>query len=204
MSAEADCRLWVEQDEGPYHLADQAFRADLVDDRVGVPLRLVVTLRSEDGGPMAGATVDVWHCDALGRYSGFGPAGPTDSGERFLRGRQVTDRDGRCEFRTIYPGWYGGRTVHIHVIAELEGCRVTSQLFFPDSINDEVLSRSPYAERPGRDTTNTTDEIFAHQGQDTVVGLTQEGDGYEAAICLQVGSVSQTPEGGGGGRASAP
>jgi len=198
MTGDADCRPWVEQDEGPYHLDDQAFRADLADDRVGVPLRLDVTLRTDDGSPRAGATVDVWHCDALGRYSGFGET--AGHGESFLRGRQVTDRDGRCEFRTIYPGWYGGRTVHIHVIAEIDGRRVTSQLFFPESLNDEVLSRPPYAERPGRDTTNTTDEIFAHHGQDSVLAVTPEGDGFRAAICLQLGRDSATHEGGGRGR----
>lgn len=195
MTGDADCRPWVEQDEGPYHLDGQPFRADLVEDRVGVPLRLAVTLRRTDGSPVAGATVDVWHCDALGRYSGFPPAGAADSdavsagdrGERFLRGRQRTDGDGRCEFRTIYPGWYGGRTVHIHVIAEVDGDRFTSQLFFPESLNDEVFARPPYAERPGRDTTNTTDAIFAHEGDKTMLAITGDADGYQAAICLEVG-----------------
>lgn len=193
MTGEADCRPWVEQDEGPYHLDGQPFRADLGEDRAGVPLRLAVTLRAENGRPVAGATVDVWHCDALGRYSGFPPPaapGPSaaEAGEDFLRGRQKTDRDGRCEFRTIYPGWYGGRTVHIHVIVEVDGRRLTSQLFFPDSLTDDVLARPPYTERPDRDTTNATDEIFAHDGEDTVLTLTPDGDGYEAAICLVVGA----------------
>jgi len=190
MSDVSDCRAWVEQDEGPYHLDDHPIRADLVEDRVGIPLRLSFMLRREDGRSVAGASVDVWHCDALGRYSGFAPAGASDSavdrGERFLRGRLVTDGDGCCEFRTIYPGWYGGRTVHIHVIAEIDGRRLTSQLFFPDSLNDAVLARPPYAERPDRDTVNATDEIFAHEGQDTVPAVTPDGDGYRAAICLEV------------------
>jgi len=190
VTGDADCRPWVEHDEGPYYLDGQPFRADLVEDRVGVPLRVTVMLRGDDGSPVAGATVDVWHCDALGRYSGFAPAGAVDSagdrGERFLRGRQVTDSDGRCEFRTIYPGWYGGRTVHIHVIAEVDGRRLTSQLFFSDTLTEAVLARPPYAERPDRDTVNATDEIFAHEGEDTVLAVTPEGDGYHAAICLEV------------------
>jgi len=194
MTGNGDCRPWVEQDEGPYHLEDHPFRADLVEDRVGIPLRLVVTLLGDDIRSVAGATLDVWHCDALGRYSGFPPAGAPDSdisaderSNRFLRGRQRTDSDGRCEFRTIYPGWYGGRTVHIHLITELDGQRLTSQLFFPESLNDAVLAHPPYAERPGRDTRNTTDEIFAHEGDGTMLAITPEGEGYLGAICLQLG-----------------
>lgn len=185
MSDGADCRPWVEQDEGPYHLEGAPFRADLVEDRTGVPLELTVALRWADSTPVVGATVDVWHCDALGRYSGFSSPGPAD-GEHFLRGRQLTDRDGRCRFRTIYPGWYGGRTVHIHLIADLGDHRLTSQLFFPESMSDDVLSRPPYAARPDRDTRNAGDEIFAHHGNETVLTITADGDGYRASICLEL------------------
>ncbi len=195
MSGDRDCRPWVEQDEGPYYVDGQPFRDDLVEDRIGVPLRLAVTLRGEDDAPVAGAAVDIWHCDALGRYSGFPPAGMPDRdvasagevAERFLRGRQRTDTDGTCEFRTIYPGWYGGRTVHIHVITEVGGRRLTSQFFFPDDLNDAVLGRPPYADRPDRDTRNDTDEIFAHDGEGTLLSVTPDGDGYQASICLRVG-----------------
>ena len=196
MTNDADCRPWVEQDEGPYHLDGEPLRRDLIEDRTGVPLALAITLRHDDGTPVVGALVDVWHCDALGRYSGFPApadgegdpaAAPADEpAEHFLRGRQPTDGEGRCEFRTVYPGWYGGRTVPIHVIAEVDGRRSTSQLFFPDDLNDEVLARPPYAERPGRDTTNATDEIFAHDGEATILAVTPDGDGYRADICLRV------------------
>ena len=195
VSGDSGCRPWVEQDEGPYYLPGQPFRGDLVEDRIGVPMRLAVSLRADDNSPVAGAIVDVWHCDALGRYSGFPPSGGTDrdaagaddGAESFLRGRQLTDGDGRSEFRTIYPGWYGGRTVHIHLIADVAGRRFTSQLFFPDSLTDEVLSRPPYAERPDRDIRNGSDEIFAHEGDETVLAISRDGDGYRASICLRVG-----------------
>ena len=95
MTGDSDCRAWVEQDLGPYHLDGDPLRADLTDDRTGVPLTLAITLRRDDGTPVGGAVVDVWHCDALGRYSGFpapGDGEPTaalagDAAERFLRGR---------------------------------------------------------------------------------------------------------------------
>jgi len=194
VSPDPECRPWVEQDEGPYHLDGEPFRQDLAEDRTGVPLRLRVRLVRDGGGPVGGAVIDVWHCDALGRYSGFpvpdDPDGDAPSAgtptEQFLRGRQRTDDDGRCEFRTIYPGWYGGRTVHIHVIAEADGRRWTSQLFFPEALNDEILARPPYGQRPGRDTTNATDDIFAHDGEDTILAVTPDRDGYRAAICLQI------------------
>jgi protocatechuate 3,4-dioxygenase beta subunit len=92
---------------------------------------------------------------------------------RFLRavprGRQRSDEAGRCRFRTIYPGWYGGRTVHMHLIADVDRHRWISQLFFPDALNDEVLTRRPNGQRPGGDTTNATDDIFAHRGEDTLL-----------------------------------
>jgi protocatechuate 3,4-dioxygenase beta subunit len=194
VSIDRECRPWVEQDEGPYHLEGEPFRQDLIEDRTGVPLALAVTLLRDDGTPVVGAVIDVWHCDALGRYSGFGVAGSRgdDDGsagaptEKFLRGRQRTDDAGCCEFRTIYPGWYGGRTVHIHVIAEVDGRRWTSQFFFPDALNDEVLARPPYGQRPGRDTRNASDDIFAHHGEDTMLVVAPDRDGYRAGICLRV------------------
>jgi protocatechuate 3,4-dioxygenase beta subunit len=60
--------------------------------------------------------VDVWQCDALGVYSDVRDSnGFFDTrGRQFLRGYQVTDRNGQAEFLTVYPGWYRGRTVHLH------------------------------------------------------------------------------------------
>ena len=118
---------------------------------------------SDDGTPVPDATVEIWQCDALGRYSGFPP--PDDSAvvtaadaprgeylpdQTFLRGRQVTDAAGMVEFHTIYPGWYPGRTVHIHVMVHVGDATLTSQLYFPDDVNDDVLSVEPYcpATRP--------------------------------------------------------
>ena len=88
---------------------------------------------------MRGATVDIWHSDATGNYSGFGS---TSSNKTFLRGVQTTDANGAVTFTTIYPGWYQGRAVHIHVKVYAGGTEVhTGQLFFDDAVNGAVFAR---------------------------------------------------------------
>jgi hypothetical protein len=90
------------------------------------------------------------------------------------------------EFRTIYPGWYPGRTVHVHLIDRTEGRVLTSQRYFPDATTDTVLTRQPYAGRPDRDTTNENDTIYPTGGQPAVLDLVATDHGYRAAICLEL------------------
>jgi protocatechuate 3,4-dioxygenase beta subunit len=197
LSTCATSRQWAEQDEGPYHRDAQPLRRDITDDRDGVPLELGIRLEHEDGSPVTGATVEVWHCDALGRYSGFPPpddstlVGATDAPrdahrpeQRFLRGRQRTDAAGMVELRSIHPGWYPGRTVHVHVMAHVGDATLITQLYFPEELNEQVLSVEPYARRPGRDTTNETDEIFAGTDGPPIVDVVPIGHGHRAAIRL--------------------
>ena len=192
-------RLWAEQDEGPYHRDAQPIRRDVVEDRDGVALQLGIRLARDGDAPQRGATVEIWQCDALGRYSGFPPPGSSVvvsaqtaprgeylADQTFLRGRQRTDTAGMVEFGTIYPGWYPGRTVHIHLMVQIGDAVFTSQLYFPDDVTDEVHARAPYAERPRRDTTNATDGIFPTGGDPAVLDIGVDGDGYRAAICLVV------------------
>ena len=199
-------RDWAEQDEGPYHRDSQPMRRDIVEDRDGRSVQLGIRLASGDGTPVRDATVEIWQCDALGRYSGFQP--PDDSvvvtaatapgaqylpDQTFLRGRQRTDDAGMVEFQTIYPGWYPGRTVHIHVMVQFGDTTLTSQLYFPDDVNDDVLSLAPYSQRPGRDTDNDTDEIFPTGGDPAVLDVTPDGGAYCAAICLVLPARSTNP-----------
>lgn len=195
-------RLWAEQDEGPYHRDAHLARRDIVEDREGSALQLGIGLARDDGDtPLHRATVEIWQCDALGRYSGFPPPGSSAvtaenapraaylPDQTFLRGRQSSDAAGMVEFRTIYPGWYPGRTVHIHVMVHFDDVVLTSQLYFPDDVSDQVLALVRYAERPGRDTTNDTDEIFPTGGDPAVLDITPVGAGHRAAICLVVPTV---------------
>ena len=200
----APCKGWAEQEEGPYHRNIEPVRRDIGEDRPGAALLLGVRLASDDGEPLPGVAVDIWHCDALGRYSGFPPPDPAVvvtaatapkaeylPGETFLRGRQITDAAGAVEFRTIYPGWYRGRTVHVHAIAHTASEGFTTQLYFPDPISDEVLATDPYRDRPGRDTTNDTDTIFATGGTPAVLDITRSASGYRAVICLVLPSPTE-------------
>jgi len=193
------CRMWAEQDEGPYHRDLQPERRDVVEDRDGANLQLGIRLARSRNQPLANATVEVWQCDALGRYSGFPPPIDPDAvdgatapraaylpDQSFLRGRQRADGNGMVEFRTIYPGWYPGRTIHIHLMVHTEERVLTSQLYFPDDVSDQVITRPPYAARPRRDTTNATDEIFPTGGDPAMLDIVPHLDGYRAGICLVI------------------
>jgi protocatechuate 3,4-dioxygenase beta subunit len=190
--------LWPEQEEGPYRRGDQPHRRDVTEGRAGTPLALGLRLCTEQGGALLDAEVEIWHCDALGRYSGYPPPDPSTVAtaatapqaeylpdETFLRGRQRVDAAGRVEFHTIYPGWYPGRTVHIHLMVHARGRTWTSQAYFPEDATRAVFTRPPYRQRPTPDTTNDTDEIFPTGGDPAVLEVIDQGErGYLAALCL--------------------
>jgi len=159
-----DCVLTPEQDEGPFYIDLAQVRRDIVEDRPGVPLALALTVVDADTcKPIRDAAVDIWHCDALGRYSGEPSEG--SEGETYLRGIQLTDANGLAEFATIYPGQYPGRTTHIHVKVHTGGhVSHTGQLFTSDRHDAEVFSLSPYNRNPAEITPRNADFIFRDQG----------------------------------------
>jgi protocatechuate 3,4-dioxygenase beta subunit len=165
--------------------------------------------------PLANAAVDIWHCDAQGFYSGVNANSPGSDADAeeiaeaaesiFLRGIQLTDADGVAEFITIYPGWYRGRTVHIHLMVHVGGegngtfydgghIAHIGQLFFDDAVSDEVFQLEPYAGRPEDErATNDEDGIIADHADEPgfMVALTPltEGtivDGFLGTITLGV------------------
>ncbi len=195
-TASTTCVVRPEQAEGPYYVDTGLDRSDIREERPGVPLELTFNVsRVDEGdisacGPLAGALVDVWQCDALGEYSGVEDraAGDFDTtGATFLRGYQLTDDNGTARFTTIYPGWYPGRAVHIHFTirdsAESEqGYEFTSQLYFDDALTDEVHSQGPYAEKGERDQRNSTDGNYQGGGDELTLALTPQGEGYAATF----------------------
>src|SRR5947209_213117 len=85
------CLPRPETDEGPYRRDDPPMRRDIIEDAPGLPLVLGLRLVEDRGAPLTGGTVEIWHCDALGRYSGFPPPQPSAEyapGRTFLRGAQ--------------------------------------------------------------------------------------------------------------------
>ena len=104
----------------------------------------------------------------------------------FLRGTQVADRAGGVGFRTIYPGWYLGRTPHVHLKLRVGAKAATTQLYFPDEITNAVYARPPYNRHPSRDTTNATDRFLGAIADKSLVTWTmaREGDGYVAAATI--------------------
>jgi protocatechuate 3,4-dioxygenase beta subunit len=171
------CVLTPEMTEGPYYLDGDKVRRDIREGRPGTRLDLATTVVDVSTcKPINGALVDIWHCDAGGTYSGFAQEG-TD-GKTFMRGIQRTNRSGLATFVTVYPGWYSGRTVHIHVQVSLGGNVLhTGQLFFPEALTDAVYKRAPYRSRPGRDTRNATDSIFRNGGSKSVLKIAKNGSG---------------------------
>ena len=176
------CLMTPELTEGPYYLDTDLLREDVTEGTPGLPLRLqVLVADSQACTPLTNAAVDIWHCDAQGFYSGVaarpgGGASDTpavDSGT-FLHGIQLTGDDGVAEFTTIYPGWYTGRTVHIHMKVHIDGnvedaatydgghVSHTGQLFFDDAVSDEVYGTTEaYAGREdSQRTRNDQDNIL--------------------------------------------
>ncbi|HMF03751.1 MAG TPA: intradiol ring-cleavage dioxygenase [Acidimicrobiia bacterium] len=200
----AACVLTPEVTEGPYYLDIDKVRSDITEGKEGAPLDLKITVVDASGcTPIRDAAVDVWHCDAGGVYSGFsqassgGPGGPgggsggsqaaTDD-QTFLRGTQLTDASGLGEFHTIYPGWYRGRAVHIHMKVHVGGSVVhTGQLFFDDGLTDQVYRSAPYNARSARDVRNSADSIYRDAGAaSAVLTMTPSGNGYVGEITVGV------------------
>lgn len=190
------CVVSPEQTEGPYFVEEALNRSDIRSDpsdgseKPGVPLRLAFRVSQVSANaciPLEGARVDLWHCDAQGVYSDVIDRGFSTVGQKFLRGSQVTNSDGTVEFITIYPGWYRGRTVHTHFKirssdSSQQGYEFTSQLYFDDSLTDQVHAQSPYSTKGQRDMRNNRDRIFQNGGEQLTLQLTQAEEGYRGTF----------------------
>ncbi|MDQ6924287.1 MAG: intradiol ring-cleavage dioxygenase [Pseudomonadota bacterium] len=200
--APPSCVARPEQTEGPFFVEEALNRSDIRADprtgavKPGVPLRLSFKVSRMGGAtcaPLAGAQVDVWHCDAIGRYSDTGNRGSSGEGEKFLRGFQRTDEAGLARFLTIYPGSYGGRAVHVHfkirtAAPSAPAYEFTSQLYFDDALTDRVYALAPYAAGRRRSTRNADDFIFRDGGSKLLLDPAPDAHGYAATfdIGLQI------------------
>jgi protocatechuate 3,4-dioxygenase beta subunit len=196
---DASCVLTAALTEGPFFVDEKLNRSDIRTDpgtgavAAGIPLALtfnVSRVANSACTPLTSAYLDVWHCDSTGVYSDV-----SGSSKKFLRGYQITDANGVAAFTTIYPGWYGGRAVHIHFKLRLyagssKAYEFTSQFFFDDTLTDSVYTQSPYSTRASRDTHNASDGIYNSLSTNDKAGLTLQtskaGDGYAGVINLGV------------------
>jgi protocatechuate 3,4-dioxygenase beta subunit len=221
-SASSSCEQATNVTRGPYfvdNIDDPNISGDVVDSSIpersdvrtdtkgsggtqsGLPLTLTINVGSYSSSscsPIAGAQVHIWHCNAQGEYSDIeaaGNGGGADlTGQNFLRGYQSTDSNGQVTFTTIYPGWYSGRTVHIHMkvrIFDSSGnvtTEATTQLFFDDTTSTAVYTaNSAYSRSASRDVLNAADQIYGSEGPALLISLTgSSSTSYAGTISIGI------------------
>ncbi len=183
------CKLIPEFTSGPYYIDGAAVRRDITEDKPGLPMDIAFkVIDSNTCEPLADAAVDIWHCDANGEYSGWNGNTLEETFKNgrnkktFLRGVQVTDKNGIAQFTTIYPGWYEGRAIHIHLKVHTGGDAASTytgghinhvgQVFFDDKLSDKLMTLDPYAAHTGTRTRNDEDSIYANGGAGQIVAVT--------------------------------
>lgn len=184
-----------QQIEGPYFVDEMPNRSDIRLDtsdgslQDGIPLHLILHVYDlpDDNGsciPLSDAKIDVWHANSQGVYSGVRDAGTGQN--NYLRGYQITDGSGTAQFTTIYPGWYEGRAIHIHVkVRSLERStdtlEWTSQFYLNNSVNELVHTKPPYSNHGPVDMPNEEDFIYTGPSTD---GLFKTNSGQHLMLKL--------------------
>jgi protocatechuate 3,4-dioxygenase beta subunit len=216
--------------EGPYYLDGALVRKDISEGKSGVPLTLRLTVVDATDGctPVKGSAVEIWHCDAWGYYSGYTTANPggsapaesedgsTANDATYLRGYQIANANGVVRFETIFPGWYTPRTCHIHVKVHTggekedgtyEGGKVnyTGQLFFDDTVAEEIFTLEPYSRHSGSYTTLDDDMVYDGGGATSglltlkTVHKADPSKGYKGSLALAIDPDAENTGAGGGG-----
>ena len=179
-SSAANCAVTPSETEGPFptKVPTNFVRQDIRDGRTGVVTSMAITIKNGAAGcvALAGAFVDVWHCDKDGAYSEYGSSQSAD----FLRGRQTTDANGVANFTTIFPGWYSGRAphVHVHIFSATGKSLLVTQIAFPFATTNVVYTTAQAQgyTKGAQDTTNERDNVFS--------------DGFTTELATVSGSVS--------------
>jgi protocatechuate 3,4-dioxygenase beta subunit len=188
VNAPASCALLCETTPGPCTTSNTPIRQDVSEGEPGLPIRLALKIVREDCSPVEGATVEIWHTHLKGVYSGQTPAldfcknGDDDApNHMWFRGVQQTDANGRVNFDTCFPGWYPGRSIHIHVQVNIGATAfVVSQLFFDEALTEEIFAVHPEYKKFGQpDTIQSTDGVIVGAGDlsDYVLDFAQMSDG---------------------------
>jgi protocatechuate 3,4-dioxygenase beta subunit len=198
------CVLLSEKTSGPFPLDEQFDRRDITEGYPGHPLRLGLRVLDASCAPVPGAVVEIWHTDATGDYSAFADGGDGKDegpGTTFLRGSQAVDDDGIVEFLSLYPGWYPGRAVHIHLRVHIGDTTVlTSQLFFDDDYSANIFTTGEY-QGNGQPSTLTADDRIAGnpEAEGSLLhldaGETDRGSGTLALLNLSIDPAAVSADG---------
>lgn len=172
LRGESSCLTTRQTAEGPFYIDGEFERSDIIEDRRGIVLDLVLDLVEVGScAALVGGRIDIWHSDADGCFSGFQGQGDDRTrstvGQTFLRGMQTTNAAGRVRFKTIFPGWYSGRAPHVHFKVHAEDrVACVGQIYFPDDISRFVFATvPPYRDRKRRrDTYNSEDQVMRTTG----------------------------------------
>lgn len=191
-SSASDCKITTSETAGPFPTKIPAnfVLKDIRSDRTGVLMTMNIAIKNGNNScnALAGALVDVWHCDKDGNYSEYGSFGSVD----FLRGRQTTDVSGNTGFTTVFPGWYSGRAphIHVHVFSSTGKSLLVTQIAFPKAICDVVYGTATnFYTRGLQDTTNERDGIFNDGYATELAGLSGNiKDGYTLTHTIVVGA----------------
>lgn len=202
------CVLTPEVTEGPYYFDPSLERADITEGtETGVATNVRLQIVDGNCKPIEGARVDIWHCNAVGLYSGYPnqTGGVDTTGKTFLRGTQFASANGIVEFQTIYPGWYAGRTTHIHFKVFLDEQTVlTGQIFFPDALSQFIYQNVPPYTDHGhdRDVLNGNDNIATQATRASFAYVKELEERYLVAMIIGVDpNAESTAMGGMGGGA---
>jgi protocatechuate 3,4-dioxygenase beta subunit len=187
------CLLTREVTEGPFYFDPKLVRPNIAEGKQGVPITLLLQVVDERCKPLNGARVDIWHCDATGVYSNYPGQGDDSAhpvsteGQSYLRGTQLADPRGVVRFQSIYPGWYPGRTPHIHFKVLIDSKNVlTGQIFFPDALSEFIYQNvPPYSSRKQlRDTLNSDDSIATEATRASYANVKEETGHYLVSMII--------------------
>jgi protocatechuate 3,4-dioxygenase beta subunit len=197
--AAATCVMTPNLAIGPYFVEEKLNRSDVRGDREGVATTLTMHVFDfdKDCAAVPSAQIDIWHCDALGTYSDVQQNGT--KGQTWLRGFQTTDAKGVATFVTIFPGYYQGRTTHIHVRVRVNELDFTTQIFFTEDQAATVNGVAPYTSNNSNGTRlkNAQDGIYQQGGADvllvTLAGTTDAGYTGELSLGVSAGTAAPAP-----------
>jgi protocatechuate 3,4-dioxygenase beta subunit len=197
-------RSTVDVTEGPYFVDELLNRSDIRVDptdgstQAGLLLLLSVSVSTLDTTtgvtkPLPGAHVDLWHCNAMGLYSDVSANGTV--GKKFLRGYQVSNSQGKVQFRSIYPGWYSGRSPHIHCkvrqfASGVQTSALTTQFFFDEQLTQLIYTDSnlAYHTHGLPDQPHVTDQVYT--GTNSCIPGAVAGDSLKLSLVRTASYVS--------------